>query len=98
MNGPLTITHSDGGQARPIVGVAESGRVMEHAIGTVLFPAMAALSCLIRVVLQTGEVDLAPLHERLLDIRQKMFLVLLDGQDVVATLVDDLPGDGLLTA
>src|SRR5947209_5789124 len=81
VRGALAVTQAGGGQALPLGGVAEAPRTMGHGITAVLVAAVAALLGLIGVVLQPGEVRFAGVRERLLDIRQQVLLVLLDGQE-----------------
>src|SRR5437016_927945 len=74
VDGPLAITHADGSHTCPSGGVAKSTRQMEYRIAAVLLPTMAALPCLIGVVLHLGEAVVAGVDQRLPDIVQQMFL------------------------
>ena len=46
------------------------------------------------IVVQLGEIRVERLQEDLLDVFQEMFLVVLDGQSIVSTLIDNLLRDG----
>ena len=54
-NGSLPVTHADGRQSRPSRGVADALGVMQDRITAILFPAVAALPCLIGVMLQAAK-------------------------------------------
>src|SRR6266446_7306886 len=96
LNRSFTMTYTNGSQAHPSSRVPQPRSAVQHAITAVLFPSVAAFPGFIRVMRAAEEVTLAGLHKRLPNVRAQMFLVLLDGQDVVRTSVDDLLSDGLL--
>jgi hypothetical protein len=78
--------------------VTQAGGAVNHRVGAVFIPAVAAFPRLLRVVFQAREVCIKRLGDDAFDVGQQMFLVVLHRQDVVAALIPNLLGDGLLAA
>src|SRR5262249_51330993 len=95
---PLALTHADRRQPGPSLSIAESFGVLEDGLTAILLPAVTAFPRLRGVVLQASEVMVKRPGDRLLDVIRQMLLVVLDRRHVVAALVKDLLGDGLLAA
>src|SRR5262249_54925062 len=90
---PLAVAVPDHTQLRPILGVADPRRVLDHAVIPLLVPPVPALLHDVAIVLHTPEVVLAGLDETGQDIVEQVPLVLLDRQEVIAAALGDLPGD-----
>ena len=87
---PIVVSPAHAAALRMPVGV------MQDRITAILFPAMAALPRLIRVVLHADKILLAGIDQGLLNVVQQVFLIVLHRQHVIAAAVDDLLGDGFL--
>src|SRR5207253_2537859 len=68
LHGPLTVTHADGGQARPGVRTTNPLGGVQDRIAPILLTPMATLARLVGIVVQAGEVGVERPRERLLDV------------------------------
>src|SRR5271166_704693 len=95
---PLAVTHADGCQIGPGVHMTNPLGVVQDRVAAILLTPMTTLARLIGVMIQTGEIAVQRLQETLLDVLEEMFLVVLDREGIVPTLVHDLPGNGFLAS
>src|SRR5262249_26515921 len=67
LHGSLAVTHPDGGQAGPGVGMANPLGAMQDRVAPILFTPVTTLARLVDVVVHVGELGVERLQEGLLD-------------------------------
>lgn len=73
-------------------------RAVQDRIAAILLTPVTTLARLVFVVVQAGELGVERFQEGVLDVFEEVFRVVLDGEGIVAALVHDFLGDGLLAA
>src|SRR5580698_9734460 len=82
IHSPLAVTHANRRQVGPGVGVANATGLTQDQVTAILVPTVSMLTRFIGIMLDTGKILFRGIGQCLLNVREQMFLVVLDREDV----------------